>query len=340
MFEEIISLDNLLSAWQEFVRGKRGKTDIQQFERELMDNILQLQAELASLRWRHGSYHGFRICDPKPRHIHKASVRDRLVHHAIHRVLYPFFDRKFISDSFSCRVAKGVHAAGERFRHFSDQVGKNNTRTTWVLKCDIRKFFASISHRVLTAILERDIPDTNALWLLGEVIDSFKASPGRGLPLGNLTSQLMANIYLNELDQFVKHSLRFRHYIRYADDFVFLGHDREPLIALLPDIEEFLKKQLSLQLHPDKIVLKTLASGVDFLGWTYFPTHKVVRTVTRRRMMRRIARNPVRQTIDSYLGLLAHGDAFGLRSGVRNNYVLYLDSFADYCQKPYNGEEV
>src|SRR5579863_5272254 len=148
-FEKIVVTENLLEAWREFLPGKRKKRDVQEFGMRLIDNILSLQAELVTGTYRHGGYEAFNISDPKPRNIHKASVRDRLLHHAIYRQLYPFFDRTFIADSFSCRIGKGTHAAINRFREFHRIVSKNGTRQCWVLKCDIRKFFASIDHGIL-----------------------------------------------------------------------------------------------------------------------------------------------------------------------------------------------
>lgn len=277
--EDIISIENLLEAWKEFIKGKRKKQDVQEFQMFLIDNIFALHRDLASHAYRHGGYHAFNISDPKPRIIHKASVRDRLLHHAIHRVLYPFFDRTFIADSHSCRAGKGTHRALNRFREFGYIVSKNNTRTCWVLKCDIRKFFASIDQDILLGILKRSIPDENIVWLLERVIRSFASTApdkprnttladplcgskadaakvdirGKGLPLGNLTSQLLANVYMNELDQFVKHKLKIKRYIRYADDFVLLSEDRTALEWALPFIDAFLREKLKLELHPQKV---------------------------------------------------------------------------------------
>lgn len=314
MFEEIISVENLLSAWGEFVCGKRHKSDVQLFERNLMDNILQLHNVLANQAYRHGGYHSFHICDPKPRHIHKASVRDRLVHHAIHRVLYPFFARKFIADSFSCQLDKGMHRAGKRLKAFTSSVSRNSTRTCWVLKCDIRKFFASIKQEILLKILGSYISDQGVLWLLQNIIGSFPT----GLPLGNLTSQLLVNVYMNEFDQWAKHKLKAKHYIRYADDFVFVSQNRDWLEELLPRIEAFLTERLRLTLHPNKVSIETLASGVDFLGWIYFPTHTVIRTTTKRRMFRRMREHPTPETTQSYLGLLRHGNTYKIEQELRN----------------------
>jgi retron-type reverse transcriptase len=308
MFQEIISIENLLAAWREFARGKRAKPDVHEFSLRLMDNILALHHDLCNGTYRHGAYKHFRISDPKPRDIHKASVRDRLLHHTIYRVLYPFFDRTFITDSFSCRNGKGTHRAMNRFRAFAYRASRNHTRTCWVLKCDIKKFFASIDHTILMDILCRRITDDRVLWLLGEVVGSFE----RGLPLGNLTSQLLVNIYMNEFDQFVKHTLHMKHYIRYADDFVILSPNRMWLELILPEIESFLWGRLKLRLHPAKVSITTFASGVDFLGWVHFPEHRVLRTTTKRRMFQRITACPFTETIESYRGLLSHGNARSL----------------------------
>jgi retron-type reverse transcriptase len=311
MFEEIISAENLLAAWEEFIAGKRAKRDVQEFQLRLMDNILALRDDLRNGTYHHGGYQAFNISDPKPRNIHKAIVRDRLLHHAIYRVLYPFFDRTFVTDSFSCRVRKGTHAAMDRFRSFAYVASKNNTRTCWILKCDIRKFFANIDHEVLMEIFAQRIDDERLLSLLREIVESFSSTRlGVGLPLGNLTSQLFVNIYMNEFDQFAKHTLKAKHYVRYADDFVIFSPNRDWLKIVLLEIDYFLQNQLKLQLHPQKVFIATLASGVDFLGWVHFPDHRVLRTATKRRMMRRIAKNPFRPTVDSYRGMLGHGNAY------------------------------
>ncbi|MDE2018840.1 MAG: group II intron reverse transcriptase domain-containing protein [Patescibacteria group bacterium] len=304
-FESVASVENLLGAWQEFLPGKRKKVDVQEFQLHLMDNILALHADLVNGTYRHGSYQHFKISDPKPRDIHKASVRDRLLHHAIYRQLYPFFDKTFIADSFSCRLGKGTHAAMDRFCRFGYQVGKNNTRTCWILKCDIRKFFASIDHQILLGILRSYIPNVKIMRLLREIIESFPV----GLPLGNLTSQLFVNIYMNEFDQFAKHQLKAKQYVRYADDFAIPSSNRQWLEIILPEIDAFLRNSLKLHLHPDKVSIKTFASGEDFLGWVHFPDHRVLRTKTKRRMMKRIMTNPKEGTFQSYRGLLSHGSA-------------------------------
>lgn len=317
-YERIVSLENLLEAWREFARDKRKRKDVQEFELRLTDNVLALHRDLAAKSYVHSAYEAFSISDPKPRSIHKATVRDRLLHHAIYRLLYPFFDKTFIAGSYSCRKEKGAHKALNHFRRLAYRVSNNHTRTVWVLKCDVRKFFASIDQEHLLAILAKRIPDSDVLWLLGQVVRSFHSTrEGVGLPLGNLTSQLLVNIYMNELDQFVKHGLRARAYVRYADDFVLLSADRAELELALPRIRAFLWDELRLELHPDKVSIRTFASGVDFLGWVHFPDHRVLRTSSKRRMFRRIEEVSGKDaTIQSYLGLLSHGNARKLQASI------------------------
>jgi RNA-directed DNA polymerase len=313
-YEDIISVENLLAAWTEFIRGKRKKADVQEFQLRLMQNILALHIELKNQTYVHDGYYAFTINDPKRRDIHKASVRDRLVHHALHRMLYPFFDHSFISDSYSCRNDKGTHAAMRKFTAYARIVSGNHTRTCWVLKCDIRKFFASVDHRILTELIAKKIADARILNLTQNILASFSSSaPGKGLPLGNLTSQLFVNIYMNEFDQFAKHRLKQKYYVRYADDFVFMSNDSNVLVKLLPQVRTFLQTKLRLQLHPNKVHIQTYSSGVDFLGWVHFDDHKVLRTVAKRRMLRRLVDTTSELSVRSYLGLLSHGNANKLR---------------------------
>ncbi|MFA5942242.1 MAG: reverse transcriptase/maturase family protein [Candidatus Paceibacterota bacterium] len=312
-YDNIISTNNLLDAWKEFLHGKQKKKDVQAFEYDLVRNIFTLHSDLVSGAYRHGSYTHFKISDPKPRDIHKASVRDRLVHHAIYRILYPVFNSTFITDSYSCRLEKGTHRAMNAFRRYACQESKNHARTAWVLKCDIRKFFASIDQQILLEILRRHIPDERIIALLQNIIESFHSTGlGKGLPLGNLTSQLLVNIYMNEFDQFVKHKLKARHYIRYSDDFVILSRDRSYLCNVLQPIGAFLRDRLKLDLHPDKVFIKTFASGVDFLGWVHFSDHRVLRTSTKRRMLKAVSGNPSEGNVSSYRGMLRHGNAHKL----------------------------
>ena len=290
---------------------------------KLMDNLLDLHNNLKNKIYTHDNYSAFKVNDPKPRDIHKASVRDRVLHRAIYRVLYPFFDKKFIYDSYSCRLDKGTHKALDRFKDFGKRASFNHTKTVWILKGDIKKCFASIDQAILFETLKKSIKDADVLILLRVIIKSFSSGIiYKGLPLGNLTSQLFINIYLNEFDQFVKHKLKVKYYIRYADDFVFFSQDREELEDIVPIISEFLAEKLRLTIHPKKIFIKTLSSGVDFLGWVHFPYHRVLRTSTKWRMFRRLEKSQKEETVQSYLGMLGHGDARKLQEKVKSMLIL------------------
>lgn len=320
-FEEIISIDNLFRAWNEFVHGKKHKKDVMEFSMHLSENVFNLHCDLKEKMYIHRGYYAFNISDPNPRNIHKASARDRLLHHAVYRVLYPYFDKKFIHDSYSCRVGKGTHRALERFSMFAGKVSKNNRTTCWVLKCDIRKFFASINQEILIGVLKKHVQDEEILWLLEKVIKSFNSGEdGIGLPLGNLTSQLLVNVYMNEFDQYMKHVLKEKYYIRYADDFVIMSANKKYLEELTVSISDFLNERLRLTLHPKKVFIKTFASGVDFLGWIHFPHCRVIRTVTKKRMFKKLSvSEPKKETIDSYKGLLGWGNAYELMQRIDQN---------------------
>ncbi|MFA6524414.1 MAG: reverse transcriptase/maturase family protein [Candidatus Paceibacterota bacterium] len=322
-YNDIISLENLLLAWKNFRSEKSNKKDVQIWQRNLMENLLKLHNDLKTKNYKHSGYYAFKISDPKPRDIHKAIVCDRILHHALYQKMYFFFDSKFISDSYSCRKWKGTHKGMNKFRDYFRKVSKNNSKTCWVLKCDIKKFFASIDHNILKSILVKFIKDKDIIWLLDNIIDSFYTSDtnsamaefvslSKGLPLGNLTSQLLVNIYMNEFDQFVKHKLKVKYYIRYADDFVILSQDKNYLENILEQMKEFLENELKLTMHPDKVFIKTIYSGVDFLGWVHFPKHRVLRNSTKKRMFRNLKNNQKPNTIASYLGMLGHGNGYKL----------------------------
>lgn len=275
-----------------------------------MHNIISLHDDLAHKTYEHSEYEAFNISDPKPRNIHKAQVRDRLLHHAIYRILYPYFDRQFSSSSYSCRLGKGTHKALDQFRRYSFEASKNHTKTLWILKCDIRKFFASIDQDILMGILWKHIKDPDIIWLLERIILSFYGTEvGKGLPLGNLTSQLLVNIYMNEFDQFVKHEIKAKYYIRYADDFVTMSTDKAVLENILPRFYKFLFSRLKLSLHPDKVFIRSLASDLDFLGWVHFCDHRILRSAARRRMFKNLENNKVNNVTQSYIGLLSHGNS-------------------------------
>jgi RNA-directed DNA polymerase len=309
LYSQIISLENLLRAWKEFEKGKKYKPDVLEFSENLFDNIYKLHTDLKNFNYQHGSYENFKIFDPKEREINKAEVRDRLLHHAIYRILYPYFDKKFINDSYSCRNRKGTHKALNQFRRYFNKVSQNNTRTCYCLKLDIRKFFASINHVKLIEILNNNIYDHKLMRLLNNIIHSYHGVSGKGLPLGNLTSQLLINIYMNEFDYYIKYNLHEKYFLRYADDFVLLNRDYLYLQQSISVIKNYLKKYLDLDIHPDKIYIKTIASGVDFLGVITFTDHRIIRTKTKKRILKRV--NKANKF--SYLGILKHCNGYKIR---------------------------
>ncbi len=315
-FEEIFSFESLLKSWQEFKRRKSNKADVAEFAFNLISNLSGLRSDIISGKYKHGGYSYFRINDPKPRDIHKASVRDRIVHHVLYRVFYPYFDHQFIYDSYACRENKGQHLAIKRFASMIENEGASGRRTVWVLKCDIKKFFASIDQEILRTILSQHIKCARTIKIVDEVLGSFKC----GLPLGNLTSQLFGNVYMNELDQYIKSALKVRSYIRYADDFVILSRNKAWLEELLPKIGDFLEENLALDLHADKIFIKTIFSGVDFLGWMNFNNHRVLRTKTKNRMLKTMKNNSSLAVKNSYLGLLKHGNSHKLRAMLESQH--------------------
>jgi retron-type reverse transcriptase len=278
-----------------------------EFEFNLEDNIFQLYQELKTITYKHSEYTSFFVQDPKLRHIHKAEVRDRIVHHLISKYLEQIYDKTFIHDSYSCRKNKGTHKAVDRLKTFSLKRGKNNKFNFYCLKCDIKRFFDSINHNVLIEVLKRKIKDSDVLNLIKEIIFSFQTE--QGIPLGNLTSQYFANIYLDELDQFVKHTLRIKHYIRYTDDFLILNNNQNFLLDLIKPINQFLNDQLKLNLHPDKIIMRKHNQGIDFLGYVTLPHYRVLRTKTKKRMFKKIND----KNIQSYLGVLEHCDGYELK---------------------------
>lgn len=248
IYHKIITLENIFQCWEEFRIGKKKKKDVLTFERHLEDNLFKLYYELKEKAYRPGGYSGFYVRDPKVRLIHKATVTDRVIHHLVSRELERIFEPSFYTHSYSCRKNKGTHKGVLALYSLARKVSKNNTKTCWALKCDIKKFFASVNHKILLKILERKIKDEDFIGLLRKIIDGFysdqtiDASNKKGIPIGNLTSQYFANIYLNDLDQFVKHTLKVKDYIRYADDFIILSPDKTYLENLLPSVEHFWKK--------------------------------------------------------------------------------------------------
>jgi len=336
LFENACSFGNLVRAYRKARRGKRDRRAVLAFDLNQEDELIRLEQELRDGSYRPGGYRNFLIFDPKRRVISAAPFRDRVVHHAIVNVIEPLFERRFIADSYSCRSEKGTHMALDRFTRFA-------RRYPYVLKGDIVQYFPSIDHDILLAMLSRVLDDDRLMNLLARILESgkdvfreeyrmvffpgddlFSACLPRGLPIGNLTSQFLANVYLDPLDHFVKEELRERGYIRYCDDFVVFGESREYLEGVRGRIELFLRG-LRLVAHPRKTVVVPVRHGVPFLGFLVFPDHRRLlrRSVTRAgRRLRRLAEAyadglvslaEVRQSVQAWIGHARHGDTWGLR---------------------------
>lgn len=341
VFEKIISLENIFAAWDAFKSDKRNRYDVQVFERNLEENIFELHRDLKAKKYKHGVYSGFWIRDPKPRHIHKATVRDRVSHHAIFNILNPIFEPTFIAQSFSCRIGKGAHKGIKALKQNANKISRNGYKNIFALKCDIKKFFNSVDHNVLLEILGEKVKDTDAMWLLSEIVRSFISKDAnvferKGLPIGNLTSQLFANVYMNEFDQFMKHEIKVRSYLRYTDDFVIISDNKDYLEKLIPQISQFLKVKLGLSLHPNKVTIRKFSQGIDFLGYVVLPHFQQLRTKTKRRIFNKISRRvleqkqghisteTLEQSLQSYLGVLTHANAYRVSQELKNQYWFWL----------------
>ena len=337
----IISPSALFRAWNVFRLDKRNKLDVMNFELNLEKNIFDLYRDLKNGIYKHGPYKGFWIHDPKLRRIHKSTVRDRVLHHAIFSILNSIFEPTFISNSFSCRIGKGTHKGMKKVADMLRIVSKNNTKQCYALKCDIRKFFDSVDHDILIEILDRKIKDEKAMNLLKEIIESFAASKPnlferRGIPIGNLTSQIFANIYMNEFDQFAKHVLKIKYYARYTDDFIVVSIDKVYLENLIAEMQEFLREKLCLELHPRKVTITKHIRGIDFLGYVILPEHIKLRTKTKRKIPKKIKEMVERykkgkiseltlhSSFQSYLGVLSHANAYKLSQEIQNKFWFWL----------------
>ncbi len=231
-------------------------------------------------------------------------------------MLYEVFDKTFIFDSYSCRDEKGTHRAFQRLVTLARKVSRNYTTPCWAIKMDIKKFFDSVNHEILLELLTERIADQQLLSLLKQIIRSFEHMPGKGMPLGNLTSQLFSNVYMDPLDKFVKHKLEVKHYLRYADDFVILSRDPDYLLGCLVEINLFLKEKLKLHIHPNKVSLRKLSQGIDFVGYVALPHHELPRHRTAKRIIKKVktaGAEEIEKSLPSYLGHLGHANSHKLR---------------------------
>jgi len=297
----LFTLENIYRAYRQCRRHKRNTVNAMKFEQNLEENLVSLHEELTTSTYRPGRSMAFLIEKPKRREIFAADFRDRVVHHVLVGHLEPRWERRFIHDSYACRKGRGTHKGVERLRSFTRKATANVTRRAWYLQLDIRGFFIAIDRNILYERLAAKESDPAVLWLIRTLVfhdptescllrrarkvdfeklpahqTLFKAAPHCGLPIGNLTSQFFANVYLDALDQFVKHQLKARYYVRYCDDFVLLSEDRAALERWEAQIREFLSNELRLALN-DRRRLRPVSDGIDFLGYTVRPDYMLVR---------------------------------------------------------------
>jgi retron-type reverse transcriptase len=277
LYDKLCSYDNLFLAFRKTRKEKTNKWYVRQFERNLERNLIGLESDLRCMKYDPKPMKIFVIRDPKTRVISASVFRDRVVHHAVCNIIEPILDKSFICDSYASRKGKGTHAALKRFDYFKRRVSQNgrllnnskdgNMVMGYVMKCDIKHYFDTVDHSVLLSTIRRKIKDDKILLLIEKIIYN---SSGKGMAIGNLSSQLFANLYLNELDYFVKYELRAKYYIRYLDDFVILHKDKKILKEWKIEIEKFLDDRLKLELHPEKSQIYPLSDGINFLGFRIF----------------------------------------------------------------------
>ena len=299
LYPRICAFENLELAFRKARRGKRDRANVAAFEGNLDLELLSLQEELLSGTYRPGGYCHFTIYEGKPRRISAAPFRDRVAHHALCNIIEPIWEARFIHDSYACRVGKGTHAALDRCTHFT-------RRYPYVLQADIVQFFPSVDLAILAGLLVYRIADPPTMALIDRILDSgagihaanyemqwfpgddlLAATRPRGLPIGNQTSQFWANVYLNELDQFVKQTLRCPAYIRYCDDLLLFAADKPTLHGWRREIEQFLVG-LRLKIHPEKTRVYPVGSGIPFLGFQVFPDHRRLQRANGVRFRRRV----------------------------------------------------
>ena len=298
LWEQVTSFDNLLLAYRKARKGKRSREEVARFGLQMDKELIRIQAKLRKQTWLPGEYRIFTIYERKPRQISAAPFRDRVVHHALMNVVEPLLDKRFIFDTYACRQGHGVHLAVKRYQEWS-------MTHAYTLKLDVSRYFPSIDHAILKQQLRNRIKDERVLWLFGMIIDHAPEFPvefpvyfpgddlftplvrKRGLPIGNLTSQFLANLYLDDLDHFIKETLRVRCYLRYVDDLILLARDKQQLHDWKQAINEKLLA-LRLLVHPKKVNMFQSRHGVDVLGYQVFPDYCRLRNDNGWRFVRRL----------------------------------------------------
>lgn len=322
MIEDIASFDNLLLAFKKASKGKSERESVMRFSINIEDELLSVRGDLISGRYTPLPYRSFAVHEPKMRTINAPAFRDRVVHHAIVNIIGYDIDKRFIYDSYACRSGKGTHAGVDRAQKFIRKV--NRTGKVYALKADILKYFKSIDHDVLKEIISKNVICEKTIALLFKIIDSREF----GIPLGNLTSQLFVNMYLNELDQYIKHAHREKYYIRYMDDFVIISNDKERLQFLRVDIENFLNKTLRIKTNSKTQVFPVGVSkgrSLDFLGYRIYATHRLLRKNSVNRIKRKakainlgfksgkIRKDKLKLIFSSWIGHASHANTHNLK---------------------------
>jgi RNA-directed DNA polymerase len=282
LYEQVTGFSNLLSASHKAMLGHKQKTAEARFFFNLEDELIILQRELLTHSYQPSPYRIFFIREPKPRQICAAPVRDRVVHHAICNVVGDIWDKSLIDDTFACRVGKGTHAAVARAQEFA-------RRFKFYLQCDIRHYFETLDHAVLKKIIRRKIKDCELLRLLGVIIEQplLNSDAGKGVPIGNLTSQYFANLYLGLLDRFIKEKLLVKGFLRYMDDFLLFSNSKESLRRYQSNVNEFVRNELALEMK-DKSIVSPTSCGISFLGFRVFPNNLRLSGVKWRRFRRKV----------------------------------------------------
>ena len=295
-----LGLGNIWNAWFEFRKGKRMSEEMHEFQYYLEVRLFALYQDLNNGIYRHGPYRSFVVCDNKRRKISVSSIRDRVVHRLLYDYLVPIWDKTFIYDAWSCRRGKGLLGAIERTQQFLKAYPQ-----AYVWRADVQKFFDNVDQRVLFCLLKRRVKDVKAMLLICEMLKSYQSfGKGIGMPIGNLTSQIFSNIYLNELDRFVKHTLQPKAYLRYGDDFLLFESDLKKLEDMQKAVTDFLSDELKLTLHAKNNVIVKARHGLKFLGVELWPSG---RRLSKRNQSRIDARLNLRNT-PSYHGVIAkHG---------------------------------
>jgi len=320
LFEKVVTFENLLLAAHKASCGKKDKKAVAAFRFSLEHELIALKRELEGGTYSPRSYTQFQIREPKVRQICSSNFRDRVVHHAICNHVEPILEKRSIHDSYACRVDKGAHLAVIKCQEFS-------RHHTYYLKCDIRKFFESIDHAILKKLLRRVFKDPRLLSLMDMIIghEVPGSRPGRGVPIGNLTSQHFANFYLSELDHFVKERRQIKGYLRYMDDFISFSNNKQELRDLLRLIENFVQTELKLELKDTATIIAPVSEGIPFLGFRIFPNLIRIKRENLIRMRRKIrlkealflkgkiSERSLTQSIQSIVGHVSHVNSLGAR---------------------------